>query len=259
MGIRNLVILVCALLLSSCAVKKQMSSAAPNDLLLNNKWQVIELSGKKINKEVNGKTPYLSFDIEDSHYAIITGCNTMSGAFTLAENNIKLKNGMSTMIYCDDMSVEDGFKSILMAIEKFKIEGTHLHLLDARNAVVAKLELIDSSANASVENTSWKLSFLADSPLGFNEMFGDNIPVLNFLADGQLSGNSSCNAFRASYTVQENVLKIADVMSTKMMCPTIKGEQLFLKTLEKVNKYSEAGKTLHLMIDDVVVMRFNKM
>lgn len=259
MNIRNLAILVCTIVLYSCASTKVLKNSSSDDLLLNNKWQVIELSGNKIIKEINGNVPYLSFDKLTNHYSIITGCNTMNGALVLSKNDhIKFNNGMSTMMYCDDMSVEDGFKAILSKITNFRIEGNMLLLSDEGNNVIAKLEKMNLVTNYSLDNTSWELSFIAGSSDEFDIIFSDKKPSINFLEDGKVTGNASCNTFRTSFKVIGNSISFGESMSTKMMCPNLKGEQLFLETLSKVNKYSDNGKDLHLMIGDVVVLRFKK-
>lgn len=127
------------ILVSSCICKKNKSSSSDTDLL-SNKWQVTELSGTAIKNEVNGMVPYLMFDKADKRYSVITGCNAINGEFSSTDNKLTFGLGMSTMMYCEDMSVENGFKSILEKVDSYSINGNELTLKGNNNTVIAKLK-----------------------------------------------------------------------------------------------------------------------
>lgn len=125
-------------LVSSCATKKTDSGSA-EDMLFNNKWQFVEIDNFVISKEVNGIVPYLSFDKAEKRYSAITGCNTVNGTFSATNSNANFGLGMSTMMFCENMSVEDGFKQILENIKTYKISGNQLVLMGSNDKVLAKL------------------------------------------------------------------------------------------------------------------------
>lgn len=256
MKIKYLLIGLVAFLLSSCASKKLVNSSA-DEMLSNSTWQIVELDGKQIKDKVNGKTPYLVLDLNENHYSVVTGCNTLNGEFDLSKNKLKFFNGMSTMMYCDDMSVEDGFKSVLSKISSYKIQGNELVLLDGDKAV-AKLTKEVIKKNVTLEGTSWELDLISEPGVDFEKLFSAKKPNLVFLEGSRLSGNASCNRFNTTYKIDGNNISLGNIMSTKMMCENIEGERVFLNTLSKINRFSESDSQLLFMIDDIVTMRFKK-
>lgn len=125
------------ILVSSCATKKA-DSGSSEDTLFKNKWQFVEVANVAINKEVNGTVPYLSFDKTDKRFSAITGCNTVNGNFSATNTKAEFGLGMSTMMFCDDMSVENGFKQILEQVKTYKIIGNELVLMGSNDKVLAK-------------------------------------------------------------------------------------------------------------------------
>lgn len=259
MKFKYMIIGLIVLLGTSCSVKKNISNTSDEQSLLNNTtWQIKELAGKAVKDKVNEKVPTLVLNVNEKHYSVITGCNTLNGSFDLSDNKMKFSNGISTMMYCDDMSVEDGFKSILTKISSYKIDGYKLTLLDG-NRVIAKLErVVDEKESLVLAGTSWELDLLSEPGIDFKKLFAETKPSLEFLPEGKLSGNASCNRFNTSYKIEGNNISLGSIMTTKMMCPNIEGERVFLNTLSKINKFSHSKDQLLFMIDDIVVMRFKK-
>lgn len=130
-------LLLGVILVSSCATKKA-DSGSSEDALYKNRWQFVEIDNFEINKEVNGVVPYLSFDKAEKHYSAITGCNTVNGNFSATNTKAEFGLGMSTMMFCEDMSVENGFKQILEQVKTYKIIGNELVLMGSNNKVLAK-------------------------------------------------------------------------------------------------------------------------
>ncbi len=253
-----LLMVFCTFIFFGCASNKKLGGLNGSEDLLTSKWQIIEISGVQIKGKVNDRTPYLNFSKEDKHYSIITGCNTLNGTYDLSGNKLNFNNGISTMMFCNDMSVEDGFKSILTTIKSYEIIGELLNLKGDKGTLVVLKKMKSSEGSISLKG-SWELSFIAGSTVDFKQLFPDQKPSLILSDDGKVSGNSSCNTYNTTYTISENnSLQFGNIMSTKMMCGNIQGEQLYLSTLSKVNKYSCNGKTLNLMVDDIVVMTFTK-
>jgi len=255
MNIKYLVMMVCTLVLTSCASKKDLKSMSNNSSLFENKWQIVELKGVAIKDKVNGKTPYLLLDKADQNYTVITGCNTLHGAMTVTNTNIKFANGISTMMFCEDMSVEDGFKAILSKVNSFQEDSSFLYLKDGNTVLVKLKKYIDSS----IVGTSWQLDLLSEPGIDYKKVFNsEKKPTISFLEGNKIAGNGSCNNFNASMTLNGNSFNVGPIMSTKMMCSNLEAEQIFFNTLAKVNGISANGDTLNLLIGDIAVMRFKK-
>ena len=82
--------------------------------------------------------------------------------------------------------------------------------------------------------------------------------MIRFDAGNKISGNTGCNQFSGTAAVNGNSINFPESMAmTKMFCPG-EGEQVFLQTLKKINRYSVSGNTLTLLIDDIAVTRLMK-
>ncbi|HEX5153924.1 MAG TPA: META domain-containing protein [Parafilimonas sp.] len=108
------------------------------------KWRLIELMGKAVADSVNGKEPFIMFKMDDSTYNANGGCNGLGGKFILDEAKLRLqfKQGMSTMMACPDMSVEDGLKKVLTSTDNYTVNDTILSLNKARMAPLARFRVV---------------------------------------------------------------------------------------------------------------------
>ena len=117
----------------------------------------------------------------------------------------------------------------------------------------------NASANSTITGT-WQLTYITGPRIAFDGLYPDKKPVLTFDAtSGKVTGNSSCNSISGPVTIKEQSVSFGDFISTKMACQG-EGEQVFLQTLKKINKFDITdGNTLHLIMGDVAMMRFTKM
>jgi heat shock protein HslJ len=74
----------------------------------------------------------------------------------------------------------------------------------------------------------------------------DHIPTLEFGADGQVTGDSSCNQYFGSYTIDGETLNFGQLGSTMMGCeePVMQQEISFLQTLGTAAIFTVAGDIL---------------
>jgi heat shock protein HslJ len=74
----------------------------------------------------------------------------------------------------------------------------------------------------------------------------DHVPTLEFGADGQATGNGSCNQYFGSYTIDDDTLNFGQLGSTMMACeePVMPQEISFLQTLGTAAIFTVAGDTL---------------
>lgn len=109
---------------------------------------------------------------------------------------------------------------------------------------------------------NWEANYIMNTPKPFAELFALKKPTISFNSiDGTVSGNTGCNTFSGKIVLDGNKLSIPDnLATTRKMCPDMAGEDVFLATLKKVNKYSvtEQGKTLNLIAGDIAVMRLSR-
>lgn len=125
---------LCVLLMASCAVRKSAGNAAE---LVAKQWRLVELDGKPVAEKVNGKMPFLEFDAESGRYSASGGCNGVGGEYTLAkDNSITFGRGMSTMMACPDMSVEQGLRALFENADHYALESEGLTLTNKESGKV---------------------------------------------------------------------------------------------------------------------------
>ncbi|TJZ60764.1 META domain-containing protein [Sphingobacterium olei] len=248
---------ILVLMITGCRAHKMPTLADQSTDMLDKKWQLIELNGKPVAEKINGKTPTLEFLSKDKRYAAVTGCNGVGGEFEVEGNNkITFSAGMSTMMACEDMSVEHGLRDVFGKADNFAISEGVLSLNKAKMAPLAKFKLIETK-NASLDGT-WELDYISGARIAFDGLYPKKKPTITFdTSTNKVSGNSSCNNYSGAVTLDGNSIKFGPLASTKMACPG-NGESTFFQTLDKVNTYSVDGNTLTFIMGDIAIMRFQK-
>jgi heat shock protein HslJ len=124
----------------------------------------------------------------------------------------------------------------------------------------------DSTKSATKSTTSlegtWELNYIIGPRIAFDGLYPNKKPTITFdLKENKVAGNSSCNQYFGTLKVEgKNInFKDAKMGMTMMACPG-EGENVYMKTLEKVDSYSisEDGKTLNFIMGDIAMMRFEK-
>lgn len=114
--------------------------------VLGKKWKLIELYGKPVADQVNGKEPYLKLLKHDKEfvYEASGGCNGIGGALTLSGMRVHFAQGMSTMMACEDMSIEQGLSKALLAADNYTVskKGDVLSINKARMAPLARFRAV---------------------------------------------------------------------------------------------------------------------
>src|SRR5690606_15784729 len=128
------IILIAAVLfciVNSCGLRKQESTAQVENStdIYQGKWKLIELNGSPVVDKINGKEPFLAFDKTTKRYSASGGCNGLGGNFELKANQqITFSQGMSTMMACQDMTIERGFGQLFAQADNYTLAGDILSL-----------------------------------------------------------------------------------------------------------------------------------
>src|SRR5690606_23970889 len=108
------------------------------------------LYGKPVPGNINGKEPFILLQATDSSYAASGGCNGLGGKFTLQERGrITFSQGMSTMMACEDMWVENDLKKALENADNYTTGENPLSLTKARMAPLARFERAEQQEGPS--------------------------------------------------------------------------------------------------------------
>lgn len=247
---------IVVLSLVGCAVRKPAGDSAT--ILSEKQWRLVELNGEAVAAEINGKMPFLTFDEKSGRYSASGGCNGLGGEYTLQKNNrISFARGMSTMMACEDMHIENGFRKLFDEVDTYTINGDTMHLSKGKHgAALAKFVLVVNQSDKLAG--TWELDYILEPAIDFEKLYANRKPTITFdVAEKRVSGNSSCNNFSGTVKINGNALSFGPLMSTKMACPG-DGEQVFFKNIERVTSFSAQDSTLTMIMDDIVVMRWQK-
>lgn len=108
------------------------------------KWKIIELYGNPVADKVNDRLPFIQLNKPDSSYSASGGCNGMGGSFEPKVNNtIVFKRGISTMMYCEDMTVEHALGKLFEETVRYEMLESNL-IFKVKDKVVARFAVSKS-------------------------------------------------------------------------------------------------------------------
>ncbi len=88
----------------------------------------------------------------------------------------------------------------------------------------------------ALEQRKWELVEIG----GTKVTLPDGVQKISFEFEGQsntFGGNAGCNQCNGMYTTHEDMIKLHMMAVTKMACPAMEMENLFLKKMEETTRY----------------------
>ncbi|MFM7584859.1 MAG: META domain-containing protein, partial [Caldilinea sp.] len=109
----------------------------------------------------------------------------------------------------------------------------------------------ETSQPPALETATWQLTAVADSN-GMLAQVPDEVTATAAFAQGMLSGQSGCNQYGATYTLENTSLQITPGPMTLMAClgPQMQIEQDFLAALAATESYQIQDNQLSLVGSD---------
>lgn len=129
-----------AVFLVSCQTQ---TAQKPTTDITGKKWKLTELNGKPIELKNSKNNPYFKLNMDGMRYEGHAGCNGLGGTFEIKPDvmRIKFNQGMSTMMACEDLDIENQFTKAILAADNYSVNGNTLTLNKARMAPLAKFVL----------------------------------------------------------------------------------------------------------------------
>src|SRR5262249_10564017 len=99
----------------------------------------VEVAGEPV--AAGGEAPNLQFDPDAHRVSGSTGCNRIGGTYALDANTLRFGALATTRMACADaaMTLESRFSKALEVVRRWRIDGSHLNLLDEYDGVVVRL------------------------------------------------------------------------------------------------------------------------
>ncbi|MFP7657717.1 MULTISPECIES: META domain-containing protein [Chryseobacterium] len=139
--LHNYVLILSVLILAICCTAKTADKNS-NDIT-GKTWKLIEINGQPIQLKNPKNNPYFKLNMTDMRYEGNAGCNGLGGTFEIKQDimRIKFNQGISTMMACDDLEIEQRFTKALLAADNYSVSGKILSLNKAKMAPLAKFSL----------------------------------------------------------------------------------------------------------------------
>ena len=263
--------IIIVMLNNGCNQTKQMTTPVPptsppikiiditvgtSEKLYMHRWALTNLNNKMIKSKA-----FLAFTPgQVNSLSGNTGCNNLKGSYTLTSfNTIKISPIATTKMACllDD-NTESEFLKAIAETDTWSATDKDLSFYKG-TVLLAKFNAMTTQENSTGLQGNWELNYISGKRIAFEGLYPNKKPQVTFnLVTSEIMGNTSCNNFTSTYTLNAGSITIADPKKmTKMACQG-EGENAFLDMMKKINRHSVSANTLNLLIGDVAVMRFEK-
>ena len=106
-------------------------------------WKLVRLSETPVQAAEKQREPHLIFANDEPRLSGSGGCNRLTGSFELDGDKLRLGRMAGTMMACPTgMEQEQRFLQSLEKVERYRIAGSHLEMLDEAGAVIARFEAV---------------------------------------------------------------------------------------------------------------------
>lgn len=234
---------------------------------LDGYWVLKTMNGQDAKSLFAGTLPSIEFNFADSLVTGNAGCNSYNGKFSLNDKNeFTVPQLAMTMMLCQEANKEGDFTKAMGEKSILSIDANGLLTFTQDNKVVFQFEKGEKPAVVTTIETatpqlivgSWILSTMSGEDV--NVLFAEKLPTAEFdTITNKISGNAGCNGFSATYKLEDGVLTLGPVISTKMACPSLDGESKLVKLLETPFEASLNDGNLTLSKDGKAVLTFQKM
>jgi len=248
----------------SCNKSKPLTQAE-----LEGYWVLKTMNGKDAKTEFTGALPTLQFNFDENTISGTGGCNQYNGAYTYKDGVFSAPNLAVTQMLCTEDNNEGQFILELTNVKNTLSMKNGMLVISHDGTDVLEFE----KGSAPAENTSakpdtdrfngtWKLKNIdgVDAAKKFKGENGKNIPTLTFnFSDKKINGNSGCNTFNTTFSLDNDQLTVGPVMSTKMACPNLEGETQFLQAIAETSTLTLPNENiLQLAKNGTVILEFEK-
>ena len=125
--------------IGGCAPSRDASSSSPG--LIGVEWRLTELTGQPVIPTSGEEQPYVEFHDSDSRFEGFSGCNRISGSYSLAGSELRLDGPVAmTRMACLDQRLnaqEQTLAQVLGEMNRYKITGEELTIYGGRGELAS--------------------------------------------------------------------------------------------------------------------------
>lgn len=254
-----LCIAIALLSLQSCSSVKPIQKSK-----LEGDWTLKTINGEAASDAFKSTIPTLQLNFAENRISGNGGCNTYGGNFNLNDKNeFSAPNMIATMKACLQENKEPQyFAALSTANAVLALVNNDKELTFTKNKRIllefekSEITVNNNRISATQLSGSWILSSIEGGDI--NTLFSGNKPTMEIAEDSKVTGYAGCNSYHTSYTLEGSIIKFAPAAATKMACPSLKGEEMFITLLASPLQVSTTGEKLSFYKKDVLVLEFIK-
>ena len=149
------------------------------------------------------------------------GCNSFNGPYTASGSSLTVGPLASTLMACGpaQSAIESAFMSAFQDAGSYTATDTQLTIYDTSGAQVLVFE---PQAAISLVGTPWDVVNYNNGKQATVGLEADSTITLAFGADGNVSGNATCNTYNGTYTADGDAVTVGPLATTRMACASDK-------------------------------------
>jgi heat shock protein HslJ len=106
-------------------------------------WKLVRLGDQPAEAAEKPREAHLVFADDSQRVSGSGGCNRVIGQFTLEGDKLQIGRMAATLMACPTgMAQEQALVKALARVERYRIRGSHLELLDAAGEVLLRFEAV---------------------------------------------------------------------------------------------------------------------
>lgn len=106
-------------------------------------WKLTRLNGEPVEVTVKRQEPHLIFAENEPRVSGSSGCNRVLGGYEVDGDKLRLGQMAGTMMAClTGMDLEQRFLQTLAKVARYRINGSHLEMLDSAGTMLARFEAV---------------------------------------------------------------------------------------------------------------------
>jgi heat shock protein HslJ len=111
--------------------------------LRNTYWKLVRLGDAPVQVADRQREPHVIFNASEARLSGYGGCNRVTGSFEVDGDRLKIGPMAATRMACPDgMEQEQRFLQAIQKVATYRIGGSHLDMMDASGAVLARFEAV---------------------------------------------------------------------------------------------------------------------
>jgi len=178
----------------------------------------------------NGKSKVLvpgtkiRLGFSDGKISVSAGCNSMSGDYSVADGKLVVGSMATTEMGCQTnlMDQDQWLATFVGSKPGISVDGNNL-VLTSDTTEITLLDREQAEPDQPLTGITWGLVTILNGDIA-SSVPADVSATLLFDADGTFTFNDGCNAGGGQYTANGDTLTFAQVVTTKMACPTDKAD-----------------------------------